>query len=154
MGSPLPQWPLPCGTSTPCNRSERRCSAPAVSSHTAGPYCTLGSLSHALNRRVSEYQESVLGDKLITDDLTEQGPVTTISKTLLEARSKENRTSDIDYFENESKLLILERKLSGGLSNKPHRKLFKRSNTWQDESHFYVNNVSPERRRSVESVAR
>ncbi|KAG1675174.1 Puratrophin-1 [Nymphon striatum] len=153
MGSPVPQLPHPCRTSTPCNRSERRCSAPAVSSHTSGPYCTLGSLSHALNRRVSEYEDSVLGDKLITEDLTEQGPVTTISKTLLETRSKENRTNDIDDCENESKLLILERKLSGGLIVKPHRKLFKRSNTWQDESHFYVNNVSPERRQSVESVA-
>lgn len=89
--------------------------------------------SFAIDQYIQEKEEQLLSQGLITDDLTRRGPVTSISRSFLEARSKEGngpKTSTV------SGLSALREKVRNSLHKeghlcRPQRKLMRRSYTWQ-----------------------
>lgn len=133
----------PGSTSTPyCSFVRRRSIAttqphlysapPPMNSYTAFPGPGGTSVvqdSFALDQYIQEKEEQLLSQGLITDDLTRRGPVTSISRSFLEARSKDGCPRAVG-------LSALREKVRNSLhkeghQSRPQRKLMRRSYTWQ-----------------------
>lgn len=90
--------------------------------------------SLALEQYIQEKEEQLLSQGLITDDLTRRGPVTSISRSFLEARSKEGGGGTAGA--RAAGLSALREKVRNSLHKeghqcRPQRKLMRRSYTWQ-----------------------
>ncbi|XP_064467535.1 uncharacterized protein LOC135378435 isoform X2 [Ornithodoros turicata] len=90
--------------------------------------------SFAVDQYIQEKEEQLLSQGLITDDLTRRGPVTSISRSFLEARSKEGTGPKASS--TMSGLSALREKVRNSLHKeghlcRPQRKLMRRSYTWQ-----------------------
>ncbi|XP_075733654.1 uncharacterized protein LOC119176380 isoform X3 [Rhipicephalus microplus] len=139
---PQNSW-TPGSTSTPyCSFVRRRSIAttqphlystpPPMNSYTAFPASGGSSAvpdSFALDQYIQEKEEQLLSQGLITDDLTRRGPVTSISRSFLESRSK-------DGCPRSAGLSALREKVRNSLHKeghqcRPQRKLMRRSYTWQ-----------------------
>ncbi|XP_070386938.1 puratrophin-1-like isoform X5 [Dermacentor albipictus] len=139
---PQNSW-TPGSTSTPyCSFVRRRSIAttqphlystpPPMNSYTAFPASGGTSVvqdSFALDQYIQEKEEQLLSQGLITDDLTRRGPVTSISRSFLESRSK-------DGCPRSAGLSALREKVRNSLHKeghqcRPQRKLMRRSYTWQ-----------------------
>ncbi|XP_037503139.1 puratrophin-1 isoform X3 [Rhipicephalus sanguineus] len=139
---PQNSW-TPGSTSTPyCSFVRRRSIAttqphlystpPPMNSYTAFPAPGGTSVvqdSFALDQYIQEKEEQLLSQGLITDDLTRRGPVTSISRSFLESRSK-------DGCPRSAGLSALREKVRNSLHKeghqcRPQRKLMRRSYTWQ-----------------------
>ncbi|EEC14298.1 hypothetical protein IscW_ISCW021426 [Ixodes scapularis] len=145
----------PSSSSTPyCSFVRRRSIAttqphlystpPPMNSYTAFPGTGAGSGmggtsvvqdSLALEQYIQEKEEQLLSQGLITDDLTRRGPVTSISRSFLEARSKEGGAAGTAGTR-AAGLSALREKVRNSLHKeghqcRPQRKLMRRSYTWQ-----------------------
>ncbi|XP_013778236.2 uncharacterized protein LOC106462819 isoform X2 [Limulus polyphemus] len=107
--------------------------------------------SFQLDHYMEEKEEQLHGQGLITDDLTTQGPVASISRSKLEARAgnsnqKETPPGGVMKSHSGSSLVGLKEKIAGLVAgaasvqnsakeghyyNRPIRKLMRRSHTWQ-----------------------
>ncbi|XP_077502807.1 puratrophin-1-like isoform X2 [Amblyomma americanum] len=139
---PQNSW-APGSTSTPyCSFVRRRSIAttqphlysapPPMNSYTAFPAPGGTSVvqdSFALDQYIQEKEEQLLSQGLITDDLTRRGPVTSISRSFLESRSKEGgpRTAGLSALREKVRNSLHK----DGHQCRPQRKLMRRSYTWQ-----------------------